>query len=196
MRYPRKHREEKRREILRAAAHLFRRHGYDGTGIDEIMEACGLTRGGFYGYFDSKEQLFAETMTGEHDFISRLESREGTTAADLREQALEVIDGYLGPENRERVVRGCSIAALAVDAGRHPAAGETYAAAVRQLAAEMGRGLSDVETTDDPRALACIALCVGGLLVSHATTDEELASSIESAASVACRRLLAGKPLA
>ena len=200
MRYPKEHRQAKRLEILRAAARLFRRHGYDGTGIDTIMEACGLTRGGFYGYFESKEQLFAEVMTGDHDFISRLEQREGRSKADLREQALEVIGGYLAPENRERVVRGCSIAALSVDAGRHPAAGETYGEAVKQLVGQLARGLHGGESLDAPdgsdaRALACVALCVGGLLVSQAVADDELAGRMEAAAESACRRLLHGKPL-
>ena len=194
MRYPREHREEKRREILQSAARLFRERGYDGTGIDTIMEACGLTRGGFYGYFDSKEQLFAEVMSGEHDFIVRLQKREGTTAEELREEALEVIGGYLAPENRERVVKGCSIAALSLDVGRHEAAGETYGAAVEQLAEELARGLGAAESPDG-RALASIALCVGGLLVSQATANQELADQMESAARLACRRLLNGEPL-
>ncbi|MEM6703119.1 MAG: TetR/AcrR family transcriptional regulator [Acidobacteriota bacterium] len=194
MRYPKEHREEKRREILRSAARLFRERGYDGTGIDMIMEACGLTRGGFYGYFESKERLFAEIMDGEHDFIVRLENRDGETLAELREQALEVIGGYLAPENREGVVRGCSIAALSLDVGRHEAAGESYGNAVRKLAEELGKGVARSQTPDG-RALASIALCVGALLVSQAVTDDELADDMESAALQACRRLLEGIPL-
>lgn len=183
MRYSPEHKERTRRRIVREARRLFRRHGYDGVGVDAIMASADLTRGGFYGHFRSKAALFAEAMDGEHDFIERLRARDGRTLRELSEQALAVVAGYLAPENRTRVARGCSIAALSTDtarAGRR--ARGAYGAAVRDLAAELARGLPEPQH-DDPRALASIALCVGGLLVSRAVGDAQLADRI----SAACR---------
>lgn len=193
MRYPPEHRRQKKREIVRAAARLFRERGYEGVGIDTIMEACGLTRGGFYGYFRSKEDLFAETLRDDHDFIERLRERRGTSRRELLDGSLEVLSAYLDPANRDPVVRGCSIAALSIDAGRHPAVRDAYGAAVRNLSAELARGLEEPRP-DDERTLAAIALCVGGLLVSRAVSDPELADRLERAASRAARHLLEARP--
>jgi protein phosphatase len=73
-----------RTRILDTAARLFREHGVDGVGIDAIMEAAGLTRGGFYGHFDSKEDLFEEVLRRKADFVVRLRARKRETET-LRE---------------------------------------------------------------------------------------------------------------
>lgn len=181
MRYPPEHRERTRRRILAQAARLFRRSGYGGVGIDRIMAASKLTRGGFYGYFRSKAQLFAEVIAGPHDLVERLRARSGDTPAALRRQALDVVAGYLAPHNRGRVGRGCTMASLAVDVARvgRPAQA-AFSARLRELSHEFGRGLAG--TTDpDPRALASIALCVGGLVLARAAGEEPLATQIEDA---------------
>ena len=62
MRYPREHKAETHSKIVKAAARLFRERGYDGVGVDAIMNEVGLTAGGFYAHFGSKEALFAEAI--------------------------------------------------------------------------------------------------------------------------------------
>jgi TetR/AcrR family transcriptional repressor of nem operon len=62
VRYSKKHKQETRDKIVQAAARLFRANGYDGVGVDRIMEEVGLTAGGFYSHFPSKEALFAEAV--------------------------------------------------------------------------------------------------------------------------------------
>ncbi|HNH84664.1 MAG TPA: helix-turn-helix domain-containing protein, partial [Acidobacteriota bacterium] len=62
MRYPANRKEESRQKILQAAARLFREHGYNGVGVDAVMAEAGLTPGGFYAHFPSKEALFAEAL--------------------------------------------------------------------------------------------------------------------------------------
>ena len=62
MRYPPGHKDETRRKILEAAATVFRRQGYHAGGVDQVMREAGLTAGGFYAHFPSKEALFAETL--------------------------------------------------------------------------------------------------------------------------------------
>ena len=62
MRYTAGHREQTRAKILRAAGKVFRRQGYHAAGVDKVMEEAGLTAGGFYAHFDSKEALLAELL--------------------------------------------------------------------------------------------------------------------------------------
>jgi len=190
MRYKPEHKERTRERIVTHAARLFRRHGYDGVGVDTIMAASKLTRGGFYGYFRSKAALFAAVLRGEHDFITRMRARPGGTRGELTREALVVVDGYLHPDNRERVGRGCHMASLSTDVARGGAdARRAYTEKVRELAIEFARGLEKPAGTPelDPRALAAMALCVGGLVVSRALDDEELADAISGA----CRNAVA-----
>ncbi|MGH6894531.1 MAG: TetR/AcrR family transcriptional regulator, partial [Dongiaceae bacterium] len=62
MPYPAGHREQVRERIVRSARELFNRRGFEGTSVDAIMASAGLTRGGFYSYFRTKEELYAEAI--------------------------------------------------------------------------------------------------------------------------------------
>jgi AcrR family transcriptional regulator len=194
MRYPREHKRQTRERILREARRLFRAHGYEGVGIEAIMEAAGLTRGGFYGHFRSKAELFRETLREGHDLLDRLRARPGRTRATLAREGIDVVHDYLDPAHRGPVGRGCSLAALAADtarAGRGPR--RAFAETVRGVAEELGRGLRDPEP-DDPRALAALALCVGGLLLSRAVGDPGLADAISRACATAAEERLSSAP--
>ncbi len=190
MRYRPEHKAKTRARIVAEASRLFRRRGYEGVGIDRIMAAAKLTHGGFYGHFRSKAELFVAVLRGEHDFIDRLRRRPGRSRSALTEQAIDVVGGYLDPANRERVGRGCSLAALSVDVGRaEPAAQAAYAATVRELVAEFERGLEKAER-EDPRALASAALCVGGLLLARGMGRDDLAPKLLAACRAETARLL------
>ena len=190
-RYQSDHKPKTRSRIVEVAGRLFRRHGYDGVSIDAIMETAGLTRGGFYGHFKSKRDLFNAVVAGDHEFITRLADRPGKTKASLRRQGIEVARGYLAPENRRGVAGGCSIAALAVEAARgKPATRRAYSAAVDALIAEFNRGLGD-SAPHDARSIEAIALCVGGLLLSSACDDRALADRISEVCGDAAASALA-----
>ena len=87
MRYPKEQKAETRKRILGAAARLFRERGYEGIGVDAIMKEVGLTAGGFYAHFDSKETLFAEAI--------ETALAEGSTARTRKEYALTGMDPLL-----------------------------------------------------------------------------------------------------
>jgi TetR/AcrR family transcriptional repressor of nem operon len=170
MRYEPGHKEATRRRILRRAASLFRREGYRGVGIDRIMAEADLTRGGFYAHFPSKSALFAEVLGQETDFVRRLR--------DSRD-AREVISGYLDPENREKVARGCSLATLTNEVPRRGrAARAAFARQVEGLVAEveaqLPAGLPDARA----RAVEAVALCVGGISLARGIGDESLAREV------------------
>ncbi len=178
MRYKPEHKEKTRARIVRAAGRLFRRRGYNGVGIDQIMAAAKLTRGGFYGYFRSKADLFAQVIRSEHGFNAMMKRREETT---LLTEALEVVDDYLEPANRTEIGAGCSLASLSVDVARAGKPARTaYSAKLRDLSQEFARSLADGADLDE-RALRAIALCVGGVILTRAADDDELVGAIAAA---------------
>jgi TetR/AcrR family transcriptional repressor of nem operon len=170
MRYARAHKHQTRQRILARAAALFRRDGYRGVGIDRIMAAAGLTRGGFYAHFRSKDALFAEMIGQESDFIRRLQS-----APDAR----EVISGYLDPDNREKVARGCTLATLTNELPRRDrAARVAFSTLVERLSAEFEAHMPAEVPDRRARALEAVALCVGGISLARGVDDEQLASEL------------------
>jgi len=190
MRYTPDHKSKTRHRILRAAANLFRRRGYHGVGIERIMAAAKLTRGGFYGHFRSKADLFAAVLAGEHDFNRRMRERPGTTTAELRRSALDVASGYLAPQNHDKVGPNCAMASLSVDVARGGAtARRAYTDKTNEMLAEFSRGIDGPDNTD-PRAVRALALCVGGLIVARALDDNGLKHAFADACLDGVRREL------
>lgn len=181
VRYSATHKDATRRRIVAAAGALWRSRGYDGVGIDDVMDAAGLTRGGFYCHFRSKADLFAQVMGDEHGFVRLLRRRRGRGRRALAAEAVAIVRDYLAPAHREVVGRGCHMAALSVDAARaaRPVR-RAYATQVRALVAEFERGL-DAPVPLDPRALAALATCVGALVIARAADDPALVHALLAA---------------
>jgi TetR/AcrR family transcriptional regulator, transcriptional repressor for nem operon len=195
MRYASGHKERIRKRILAAAGKSFRRNGYNGIGIDQIMAVAKLTRGGFYGYFKSKAQLFAAVLRTEHGFNAMMKRRDAGDADALNRQAMDIVGGYLNPKNRREIGGGCSLASLSIDVARagRPAK-EAYGEKLHDLRSEFARGLPDGAETDE-RALRAIALSVGGVILSRALVDDELALALTSACRNGVARELSVEPL-
>lgn len=173
MRYPADHKVKTRARILEAAGRLFRRRGYHASGVDAVMNEAGLTPGGFYAHFGSKEALLADA----------LEHAAGATAAGIdatlgglsgRDWAEGFIAYYLSDSHRAAVEEGCPLAALASEVAR---AGEPVRRTFESLLLRLAGRLAD-GGLDPGRALAVIALCVGGLGLARSVHDDELAGSI------------------
>lgn len=174
--------------IVMTAAALFRRHGYAGTGIDQVMAAAKLTRGAFYCYFKSKAALFASVIDGRHGLTGLLQKRDGKTTETLLEQGKQVIDDYMNPAHLQRVVQGCTMASLSVDVARAGGpAQESYSRSVEQAVQELcrglaGNGIQSVNSSADPRGYAVLATCVGGLIMARACGDPDIAARLLIAA--------------
>lgn len=185
MRYKPEHKEATRAKIVSTAARLFRKHGYDGVGIDSIMGESELTRGGFYGHFRSKSDLFSAVIGGAHDFIVRMRSRRGRARAELNREAKEIVDGYLERTNLERIGRGCSFAALSADVARSDrSVRDAYAGKFEELVAEFERGIENRPDSRE-RAIVAIATCVGAVLLARGArgnriSDETLAACLDA----------------
>ena len=104
MRVSREQMAENRRRILDAASRLFREKGFDAVSVAEVMKAAGLTHGGFYGHFGSKDDLVAQTL-------AHVLAGDAGGGGDLR----TYLDAYLSPRHRDNAADGCPTAGLAAD---------------------------------------------------------------------------------
>ena len=106
-----------RERILEVAAQLFRERGFDGIGVADLMKEAGLTHGGFYGPFSSKEELIAEAsaraLTSTFERLSKQAERAGDNALSA------VASSYLSGRHRDDPGTGCLLAALGPDVSRH-----------------------------------------------------------------------------
>lgn len=190
MGWTKQHRESTRQKILSSASALFRRRGYESASIDDIMAGAGLTRGGFYQHFQSKQDLFAAYVGQELDLGRQLRRAGGRTPDDPLRGAGEAVDFYLTPGNRPRVARGCTIVSNAADLARAPAkTRRAFTRAFRVLCDEL-RGLvrdRESERERERRALAAIATCTGGVVLARALADETLVEALLGA----CRESVA-----
>ena len=151
-----------RAEILQHAARLFRLRGYDGTNIDDVMLAAGLTRGAFYAHFASKDELFAETIGGGTSLLTRL--RAGEPAA--------VLGAYLDKAELAATVQSCNLAGLAGDVARAPLAARlAYANVLHATIAELARART--RRLDGDATVAAI-LAVGAAVLARASGDRRL----------------------
>jgi TetR/AcrR family transcriptional repressor of nem operon len=181
MRYAKEHKAETKQKILTAAARLFREFGYDGVGVDAIMAEAGLTAGGFYAHFPSKQALFAEAL------VMALEPKEPLWATKNILQSGEkslrlMINSYLSRTHRSRVAEGCPLPVLTPDVAR---ADQSTRANYEEKLLQILREIESFLTKDEPArpaskdtALALLAQLVGGLMLARAVNDEQLSDRI------------------
>jgi len=182
MGYAADHKQTTRKRIIERAARLFRHYGYQGVGIDDIMAAAGLTRGGFYAHFKSKQDLFAAALSSELELAARLDGRAGAGRSRDAQPAKVLADFYLDPGTRTQALARCPLVSLSTDVARVGAeASAAYTATVRALLAEIERRVANGGADARGRALAALALCVGGAVLAQAIDDESLAGALLAA---------------
>jgi TetR/AcrR family transcriptional regulator, transcriptional repressor for nem operon len=181
MGYSSGHKARTRERVVEAAARLFRRYGYNGVGIDDIMAAAGMTRGGFYAHFRSKQELFAAALGEESELARRLRSGGAGDAEQPSGSARALIEFYLGAADRALVTSLCPLVSLSVDVARGDAqASAAYTETLRDLVGEIARRIPAPPEDARQRALAAVALCVGAAVLGHAVSDERLAAELSS----------------
>ncbi len=164
MRYSKEDKAASRERIVAVAAERIREAGTDAPGVAEIMQAAGMTHGGFYKHFDSRDQLIDEAV-GRAMVDS--EPRIAALAAEADDPLTAFIDAYLSVEHRDDPGTGCGVAALGNDVTRlGPASQEAYGTQVgryrEQLQALLG-GDEDAHL----RASAMISTMVGALTIAR-----------------------------
>lgn len=184
MPYPAEHKSETRNRILKSARHLFNRKGFAEVTIDEVMAHAGLTRGGFYNHFDTKEALYAEAIS---QFIC--DGPEAWQRAYIdpsargRELAKMIVDAYLSREHYEDRDGSCPMVGLPSDSARASIGVKAaYREVLQMMAQAFEMNLPAGEPSARERALALVALCVGGMVLSRAIDDSILADDLRNAA--------------
>lgn len=184
MPYPPDHKSETRERILKSARRLFNRAGFVEVTIDEIMADAGLTRGGFYNHFNTKEELYVEAIT---QFIYGSPEAWQRAHIDPNAQGLElarmIIAAYLSNEHFEDRDGSCPMIGLPSDSAR---SGKDVKEAYRQVLEMMVRAFEPNFTpgpqTARQQALALVAVCVGSMVLSRAVDDQMLADDLREAA--------------
>src|SRR5438132_4998286 len=135
MKVSREQMAENRRRILDAASRLFRDRGFDAVSVAEVMKAAGLTHGGFYGHFSSKDDLVAQTL-------AHALAVDTGGAGNFR----AFIDDYLSPRRRDDAAGGCPTAGLAADVRRQtPGARSAMTEGVRSQIDRISKALPQVD---------------------------------------------------
>jgi TetR/AcrR family transcriptional regulator, transcriptional repressor for nem operon len=162
--------------IVDIAARRFRERGFEAVGVADVMAEAGLTHGGFYKHFPSRDALVTEATA--HAFANAwqhwkrfLPDGEGT---DLE----AVLRYYLTESHRGDRETGCPIAALMVDAWRTPAAQQVFRENFRSFATWLSGKLGETGADAVPRAAAVIAAMAGTMAIARALNDDELSSAM------------------
>lgn len=169
MKVSREQMAENRRRILDEASRLFRDKGFDAVSVAEVMKAAGLTHGGFYGHFDSKDDLIAQTLT-------HVLSADSGGGGDFR----AYVDAYLAPRHRDNAAGGCPTAGLAA-AIRHQstAARSAMTEGLRSQIDRIGEALPEMSPADRRRAaVGTWAAMVGAVVLARAIDDPALSDEV------------------
>jgi len=175
--------EETHERIVAVAARAIRRSGYDGTGVADIMKEAGLTHGGFYSHFASREAMLAEAA-------GRACAQSAAAVAEVvagvpPEDALEaMVRAYLSKEHLAQIEAGCPLAALGSETARQaPDVRRVTTRHIKEMVDLAARQAPDWgQPTAHERALVTVATMVGALLLARAVDDPALSDSLREAA--------------
>jgi TetR/AcrR family transcriptional regulator, transcriptional repressor for nem operon len=176
--------ELNRARVVKTAAHLFRERGFEGVGVADLMKAAGLTHGGFYAQFDSKQHLMTETCAQALE-ESEQRWREALERAPKRPLAA-IASYYLSREHRDSPGDGCVVAALSIEAARQ---GPMVRAALTEATKRFMETLEQVvpgrsARTRRRQALRSLASMVGAVVlartVSQASLSEEILDAVHA----------------
>ena len=190
MPYTSEHKSRTRSKIVDSARKLFNRHGFEQVSIDRIMSEAGLTRGGFYNHFGSKDELYAAAVTS---FTECNPFRPRASHTDSPQQlARMLINLYLSDEVLADVESHCPLYALPGDVARAGLSPQkAYTQLIRNLTRVYAMALS-AEPDGGERAQVIVSLCVGGMVLARTTDDAALSASLRESARRQALALLAG----
>lgn len=169
MKVSREQMAENRRRILDVASRLFKDKGFDAVSVAEVMKAAGMTHGGFYGHFSSKDDLVAQTLA------------HALAADSLGDgEFSDFVRSYLARRHRDNPGNGCPTAGLAA-AIRHqtPAAKAAMTEGLRSQIARIEQALPNEGSVAARRAaIGSWAAMVGAVILARAVDDPELSDEV------------------
>jgi AcrR family transcriptional regulator len=193
MPYPADHKDRTRARIVESARVLFNRRGFDAVSIDDVMKGAGLTRGGFYHHFPSKESLYAAAVSSFVRCNPFNERQERAPRRRTPRQLAELlVDTYLSDEVLADVDKHCPLVALPSDvarAGLRPRA--SYTQLVEGMLSIFRAAFPRGDRQAKRKAQLIVNLCVGGMLIARTTDDPGLRKELRATARSEAMRLLA-----
>ncbi|MEM7226532.1 MAG: helix-turn-helix domain-containing protein [Pseudomonadota bacterium] len=185
MPYRPEHKAETRARIVECARRLFNRRGFSEVSIEEIMAEAGLTRGGFYHHFKTKDALYSEAVNC-HARSNPMDKKDGgpiDLTAPQPSIASQIVNAYLSRQHLERVEAQCPLIALPSDVARAgPAARAAYQDQLERLIGLFEAGLAPNDGDRRDKAMTMAALCVGGMILARTIDDEALGERLREAA--------------
>ena len=198
MRYSREHKQETHARIVRKASVRLREKGAHGIGVADLMKEAGLTHGGFYAHFDSREALVIEAFAYAMDrSTERWRKVAEQTPPDKR--LATIVDNYLTPVHRDDPGHGCAVPTLGAEIAREsPKTRKAFAAKLEQMIDMMADQVLDVpRKVARKQAIAALTTMMGTLVLSRIAGNGEFSDEILGAGREAVLgRAAAAKPAA
>lgn len=176
MRVSRAQAEANRETVINVASQLFRERGFDGIGLKELMKGAGLTQGGFYKQFESKDDLAALASRRAMENAAR---RWSSVAAESATPLESVFDLYLSEGHRKDVADGCPLIALGSDAARQsPEVRKSFQDGIAAYLRALEEFMPPSSGADaKSKAMAVLSLMAGAVTISRILEDEQLSSA-------------------
>jgi TetR/AcrR family transcriptional regulator, transcriptional repressor for nem operon len=191
MPYAAGHRLAVKKRIIDSARMLFNRHGFESVSVAQIMAGAGLTHGGFYSYFKSKSDLYAEVLDC---FFTNPEWEhcwEGVEV-DLSkgEVGPQIVRAYLSRQHFEDVENSCPMVALPTDVARSGVSARTaFETVFRSMVSVLERSVRLNGIHRRTTAQATAAMCIGGMVIARAVVNRKVADDLRKACMVVALEL-------
>ena len=190
MRVSRAQAEENRETVINVASRLFREHGFDGIGLKDLMKGAGLTQGGFYKQFASKDDLAALASRRAMESATRRWSAAAANSPDPLEAVMEF---YLSSDHRGEKAEGCPLVALGSDAARQSEeVRRPFEVGIRAHFEVLDELIGEKASNPSSRAMAILSLMVGAVTLSRIMEDQNLSQGILDAAASEVRSIARG----
>jgi len=183
MPYPAGHRAAVKKNIIDSARQLFNRHGFESVSLSQIMAGAGLTHGGFYSYFKSKSDLYAEVLgcffTDPHWKSCWEGVHVDLSSTDVGSQ---VVRAYLSRQHYEDIENSCPMVALPTDVARSGVnARRAFETVFKAMVSVLERSLTENGRRRRSTAQGIAALSIGGMIVARTMVDRALADELRTA---------------
>jgi TetR/AcrR family transcriptional regulator, transcriptional repressor for nem operon len=196
MRYSREHKLETHARIVKKASVRIREKGAHGIGVADLMKDAGLTHGGFYAHFDSREALVIEAFAYAMDRSTERWRKLAETTPPEKRMAT-IVESYLTPQHRDDPGHGCAVTALGAEIAREsPKTRKAFAAKLEQMVEMLAEQMPDVpRKAARKQALATLSTMVGTLVLARIAGSGELSDEIlDAGRDAALGRTASAKP--
>lgn len=179
MRYSKDHKADTHARIVKTASVRLREKGPAGIGVAELMKESGLTHGGFYAHFDSRDALIDEAFAHAMEGIARRWRRRADSAPEGKELDA-IVSSYLTVQHRDDVGNGCLLPALGAEIARADSkTRKAFTACLEDMVDVVAGEIADMSPkAARQRAMSIVAVMMGSLLLSRATGNSELSSDL------------------